>query len=265
MKRTASDRRKAVESLLSHEDFRKMTDKGLAEIVGCSVQTVGNIRKSNPDFDCEVRTTRDGKEINSKVTGSGAAARGGRALLDDDQKAALKKDLVARGMGSNLEQSAPAPAEPIAKPKESDQAVILRLEAEVAKLKRVQHSMEVEMAYDLSLIKNLWNLALERRPDLFKEDEQPDPEDILKRVLDSIPAPAAAPPKPEPTVSGAPSERAAKMLASYLKGKPFREGKTVSAVTSNARKVLEPDEMAWLGAELKAHRDRQAVVLESAE
>ena len=222
------------------------------------MQTVSNIRNSDPKYACDIRVTRDGKELSSKVAGSGAAARGGRAILDDDQKAALATELVARGMGSNLEQSAPA-TEPIAKPKESDQAVILRLEDTLIQMK-------MDLRYYKTDFDKVWNLALERRPDLFRKDEdnedRPEPSEILKRVLDSMPVPAAA---PTMAITGAPSKDAAKWLTSCLKSKAFTDGKTISEVTANARKKLNDSDRLWLNTELKSVRDHQKAVQETVE
>jgi hypothetical protein len=249
LKRTASDRRKAVESLLAHDEFRKLTNTQLADIVGCSMQTVGNIRNSKPEYACDVRVTKDGKELSSKAAGSGAAARG-RSKMEPTPAAPPVTPAAEP-------EPAPSKLEPTTKPRESDQAVILRLEAEVAEATRAA-------GYYHSLLMNVWNLALVRRPDLFKADGPVVlPEEILKRVLDSIPAPAPAA-APEP-LNGAPSKAAADWLASCLKGKPFNTGKPISDVTSNARKILPKDEIAWLKAELTTRRQCQTVVLESAE
>ena len=250
LKRTASDRRKAVESLLAHDEFRKLTNTQLADIVGCSMQTVGNIRNSKPEYACEVRVTKDGKELSSKAAGSGAAARG-RSKMEPTPVAPP----VTPSAPAGEPEPAPSKLEPIAKPKESDRDVILRLEAEL-------EAALSDSVYYQSLIKNLWNLALERRPDLFTDadgdEDLPEPETVLRRVLDSVPAPApAAAPAP---VTGAPSKAAADALVSCLNGKPFNAGKTISDVTSNARKHLTKNEMTWLKSELTTRRQCQNVV-----
>ena len=63
LKRTDADRRKAVQLLLSDPDCRKMTDTAISKVAGCSITTVGNIRRENPDFQSDIRVDRDGREI----------------------------------------------------------------------------------------------------------------------------------------------------------------------------------------------------------
>jgi len=245
MKRTATDRRKALMTLLENVEFRNMTDSALAEIVGVAISTAGQIRKLKSEYQSDSRITRTGKVISAAAVG----VKPTRPAVTINTKPAADATYESKPLTTPSVATVEATDDPglVFNPKASDQAVILRLQEEVG-------LFSLESTHYQSLIKNLWNLALERRPDLFKVDEQLEPEDILKRVLET----------PEP-LNGAPSKAAAEVLASCLKGTPFSSGKPISDVTRNARKVLPKDEIAWLKAELTTRRQCQTVVLESAE
>lgn len=67
--RSQADRRKALTAVLDNADLRKLTDDQIAKMVGVSRVTVGNHRKTNPDWRVDERIDSTGKTVSAAATG----------------------------------------------------------------------------------------------------------------------------------------------------------------------------------------------------
>ncbi len=190
LKRSQADNRRAITLILDDRTNVKMSDSAIAELCGVSAPTVAKVRKTKLAYQSESRVTSDGRTISHSRQSSGVLARV-PLVVSYEPEVPLK-----------TEHASPVEVAPIAKSKESDHAVILRPEPDLIQLK-------MDLRYYKSHFDNVWNLALERRPDLFSKEEdnedRPEPLDILNRVLDSIPVQVA---RFEP-ITGTSSDRVA--------------------------------------------------------
>ena len=180
LKRSQADNRRAITLILDDRTNVKMSDSAIAGLCGVSSPTVAKVRKSKLAYQSETRVTSDGRTISHSRQSSGVLARV-PVVVSYEPEVLLK-----------TEQAAPAEVAPIAKSKEPD---LIQL--------------KMDLRFYKNLFDDIWNLALERRPDLFSKDEdnedRPEPSEILKRVLDSIPVQVA---RFEP-ITGASSDRVA--------------------------------------------------------
>jgi hypothetical protein len=75
LKRSRADNRRAIELLLDDPMNRQLSDSAIASLVGVTSATVGNVRKSKPEYQVDQRLTTDGRVVSRNRQASGAGKR----------------------------------------------------------------------------------------------------------------------------------------------------------------------------------------------